>query len=227
MNTLDYLTIAISLITGVISLFMSIRMAIKSKNEYLKIKITKKYLSNCIKEINENSKIYSKQLDDIDEVKMGLHWYCYSIIDILKDIYPKCNFSVSIKMFRDDTVDTILRAGDELFIDEGKQLVSQNTEYNVIVKEKYKYFFVTDLDKYNEKVSKYENSDSEWKYKYNTSIVFPIKTEDRESTKLIGFVCINSPQKLKKQRNNDLLIRLIKETCDSIASHILQYRNNI
>ena len=224
MNTLDYLTIAVSLITGVISLIMSIRMAIKSKNEYLEIKITKKYLSNCIKKINENSKLDSKQLDD---VKMGLHWYCYSIIDVLKDIYPKCNFSVSIKMFHDDTVATILRAGDELFIDEEKQLVSQNTEYNVIIKEKYKYFFVTDLDKYNEKVGKYENSDSYWKYKYNTSIVFPIKTEDIDSTKLIGFVCINSPQKLKKQKNNDFLIKLMKETCDNIASHILQYRNNI
>lgn len=126
-----------------------------------------------------------------------------------------------------DILSTILRTGDELFIDDGRQLVSQNTEYNVIIKEKYKYFFVTDLDNYNEKVSKYENSDSEWKYKYNTSIVFPVKTEDIDSTKLIGFVCINSPQKLKKERNNDFLIKFIKETSDSIANHILWYRNNI
>lgn len=227
MNTLDFLTIAISLLGIINCLIIITQMRISKKNEYLELNITKKHLLEHIEIINKNLEVDLEQVNNVDEVKMGLHWYCHSIFHVIKELYPNCSFSVSIKMFYDNSVVTILRAGDELFINDTKQFVNQNTEYDVIINERYEYFFVTDLNKYEKMISNYENSDPEWKYKYNTSIVFPIKTSNINDSKVIGFVCVHSPQKLKKEKNNDFLIKLIKKTCNNIANYILQYRDNI
>ena len=220
MNTLDYLSIIVSLLSLILSVIMMIRTAISNKKEYLQLKTIRKYLTNSINVINSsvdlsNLTLYKRSLDG---AKKELHLYCYSIIDVLKRLYPKCNFSVSIKLLKKDAVETIVRTGDELFIDDGEQLINQNTEYNVIVNDKYKYFFVTDLLKYDEKISRYKSSDLEWNYKYNTSIAYPVNNEI-DST-IVGFICINSPQNLKKQKSNDMLMKFLKETSNSVSQYI-------
>lgn len=223
---LDKLTTIVSIISLCISLLTSIKMVLMSKKEYLKVRMIKKQTIESIKQINENPKIITKQLDTVDAVKLSMNWYCYSLIEALEYLYPKCKFNVSIKTLHNDTVDTILKVGDELLLYESKQLVRKNTEYNMIINENYRYFFATDLDKYSGKEGSYQSSEYGWRYKYNTSIVFPIKAQDASHAKPLGFICIYSPQKLKKGKINECLLKLIQETSDCISFQMLSWRDN-
>ena len=52
--------------------------------------------------INNNSALSVSDVDinylTKDDHKMTLYWYCYSIADKLTELYPKCHFSISIKL---------------------------------------------------------------------------------------------------------------------------------
>lgn len=221
MDKLDLITILISIISLIVPLFGTIHSFYKSKNEYIKLKLEKKQLRESIRFINNNSALSISDVDvkylTKDDHKMTLYWYCYSVADKLTELYPKCHFSISIKLVSKDTVSTVLTTGDELFIDDSIQQVEDNTEYEAILKNGFDYFFVTDLHTFDEKKQRYITSDPEWRYKYNTSIVFPIKSTNNDEDKVIGFICINSPQTLRKKKKNNLIIKLIEDTSSNIA----------
>lgn len=221
MDKLDLITILISIISLIVPLFGTIRSFYKTKDEYIKLKLEKKQLRESIRFINNNSALSISDVDikylTKDDHKMALYWYCYSVADKLTEFYPKCHFSISIKLVSKDTVSTVLTTGDELFIDDSIQQVKDNTEYEAILKNGFDYFFVTDLHTFDEKKQRYVTSDPEWRYKYNTSIVFPIKSTNNDEDKVIGFICINSPQTLRKKKKNNLIIKLIEDTSSNIA----------
>ncbi len=229
MDKIDLLTILISIISLIVPLLGTIHSFYKSKDEYIKLKLEKKQLRESIRFINNNS---APSISDVDinyltkdDHKMTLYWYCYSIADKLTELYPKCHFSISIKLVSKDTVSTVLTTGDELFIDNSVQQVKDNTEYEAILKNGFDYFFVTDLHTFDEKKQRYITSDPEWRYKYNTSIVFPIKSTNNEEDKIIGFICINSPQTLRKKKKNNLIIKLIEGTSSNIAKILPNCQN--
>lgn len=221
MDKLDLITIFISIISLIVPLFGTVHSFYKSKDEYIKLKLEKKQLRDSIRFINNNSALSISDVDikylTKDDHKMTLYWYCYSVADKLTELYPKCHFSISIKLVSNDTVSTVLTTGDKLFIDDSIQQVKGNTEYEAILKKGFDYFFVTDLHTFDEKKQRYITSDPEWRYKYNTSIVFPIKATNNNEDKVIGFICINSPQTLRKKKNNNLIIKLIEDTSSNIA----------
>ena len=221
MEKIDLITILISIISLIVPLFGTIHSLYKSKDEYIKLKLEKKQLRESISFINNNSALSISEVDSDcftkDDYKITLYWYCYSVADKLTELYPKCYFSISIKLVTKDTVSTILTTGAELFIDDSVQQVKDNIEYEAILKDGFDYFFVTDLHTFDEKKQRYITSDSDWRYKYNTSIVFPIKSRNDDENKIIGFICINSPQILRKKKKNDLIIKLIEDTSENIG----------
>ncbi len=229
MDKIDLLTTLISIISLIVPLLGTIHSFYKSKDEYIKLKLEKKQLRETIRFINNNSALSISDVDinylTKDDHKMTLYWYCYSIADKLTELYPKCHFSISIKLVSKDTVSTVLTTGDELFIDDSVQQVKDNTEYEAILKNGFDYFFVTDLHTFDEKKQRYITSDPEWRYKYNTSIVFPIKSTNNDEDKIIGFICINSPQILRKKKKNNLIIKLIEGTSSNIAKILPNCQN--
>ncbi len=229
MDKIDLITILISIISLIVPLFGTIHSFYKSKDEYIKLKLEKKQLRESIRFINNNSALSISDVDinylTKDDHKMTLYWYCYSVADKLTELYPKCHFSISIKLVSKGTVTTVLTTGDELFIDDSVQQVKDNTEYEAILKNGFDYFFVTDLHTFDEKKQRYITSDPEWRYKYNTSIVFPIKSTNNDEDKIIGFICINSPQTLRKKKKNNLIIKLIEGTSSNIAKILPNCQN--
>lgn len=228
MDKIDLITILTSIISFIVPLLGTIQSFYNSKDEYIKLKLEKKQLRESIRFINDNSALSISDIDinslTKDDHKMSLYWYCYSVADKLAELYPKCNFSISIKLVSKDTVSTVLTTGDELFIDDSVQQVKDNTEYETILKNGFDYFFVTDLHTFDKKKQKYITSDPEWRYKYNTSIVFPIKSTNKHEDRIIGFICINSPQTLRKKKKNNLIIKLIESTSSNIAKILTNYQ---
>lgn len=223
LNHLSFIISITGLIVGLISFFQTI---IINKDENLQLIKTKKKLHESINLINQiatlDTDALSNEKPSKDDFKMVLYWYCNLIIDTLRDLYPKYDFSISIKKISDDSVYTLLQAGENLFIDEKSQLIKDNTEFSTIINNGYNYFFVTDLNSFNKKINMYSSSDLEWKYKYNTSIVFPIKKIDAPNSKPVGFICVNSPQVLQKRKINDYLIKLLEETRNSLYEVLQQ-----
>ncbi len=221
MDKIDLITMVVSIISLIVPLVEIIFILYKGKDEYRELKIESERLRESIRFINSNSGL---SIDDIkisvqtkDDYKMILYWYCYSIANKIIELYPKYSFRISIKAVSDGTVSTILTIGDELFIDDKVQLVEDNTEYSAIIKDGFDYFFVTDLHTFDEKKQRYITSDPDWRYKYNTSIVFPVKSRIGDGEKIIGFICINSPQTLQKKKKNNFIIKLIENTSGNIA----------
>ncbi len=225
MDKIDLMTIFISITSLIVPLIGTIHTFYKSKNEYINLMLEKNRLRESIRFINSNSDLsindISTDVQTKDDYKMILYWYCCSITDKLSELYPKCHFRISIKSVADDTVSTVVTTGTELFIDDRIQQIKDSTEYETILKNGFDYFFVTDLHTFNEKKRRYVTSDPDWRYKYNTSIVFPIKSTNSNKDRIIGFICVNSPQTLKRKKKNNLIIKLIENTSSNIAS-ILQ-----
>ena len=222
MVQIDLVTILISIISLLVPLFGTIHSFYKGKDEYSKLRLEKKLLRERISFINNNSALATSDDDTHfitkDDCKMMLYWYCYAVTDKLSEIYPKCHFSISIKLVSNDIVSTVLTTGDELFIDNSVRQIKDNTEYEVILKDGFDYFFVTDLHTFDKKKQRYISSDPEWKYKYNTAIVFPVKSISNNEEKITGLICINSPQILQKKKKNNLIIKLIEDTSSNIAN---------
>lgn len=229
MDSIDLIKILISVISLIVPLLGTIAMFFKNKDEYVKLKIEKRRVVESIRIINDNSAVSLSDKDTNsltnDDYRMTLYQYCHFIGDKLSEFYPRCHFSISIKLVLKDAVSTVLTTGDELFINNNVQQVVGNSEYEAILKNGFDYFFVTDLHTFDEKKQKYITSDPEWRYKYNTSIVFPVKSVNNDKNNVIGFICINSPQTLRKMEKNNLIIKLIENTSGSIAKNLLNCIN--
>ena len=82
--------------------------------------------------------------------------------------------------------------------------MKNNTDFNSILVENNKYFFVTDLNEY-ESLSNYVNENPDYT-KWQTTIVFPIKNEEVDSSEIVGFLCVVSPEKFNNVKNNKKII---------------------
>lgn len=227
MEKYDMFSLLLSIMSLIVPLFSIIHQIYESRDELIRFQREAKEVNSCIRVINQNSALNMNEskvnLQSQDDYKIILYWYCRSIEAKLKEIYPTCDFCVSIKNVSGNEVSTILATGSELFLGSGVQYVKNNIEYNSIIQEGFDYFFVTDLKSFDNKKQKYISDDPEWKYKYNTSIVFPVKSNSNDENKIIGFICINSPQSLRKKKSNKLIIKLVEKTSENVATILANY----
>ncbi len=227
------------LVFGIIILFTEIFCTIKIyKNDFLQHLHLNNRVNKNIKEINNKTEIKKIKANQLKtnrtyrlpgirklrktKIKQILFEYCVKITESLEQLYPEIEFNVKIKKISDNYVYTVMTNHNSRPIDTSKQLLSENTEYSAILFEDNRYFFVTDLDLFDKIEQKYNSSDKLWRDKYNTSIVFPIKTSKNGKNKIIGFICIESPQTLKQKRNNEFIIKLIESTTKNLANILLK-----
>lgn len=244
MDLIDIISI-LSLICGVIILMIQTISTVKMcKDEFVKYVQIKKFINLRIKKINDETeliKIKTEAYKDTQELPLKmcdasninesdfntiLFWYCKSIVACLEELYPDFKFNVSIKKISNASVYTVMTSDGNLILDTSMQLLNDNTEYSSIVNDGYNYFFVTDLNEFDRKEQKYISSDASWRNKYNTSIVFPIKTRKAEKEVIVGFICVNSPQTLKKKDKNKVIVALIEKTAYNIANIVVNFQLN-
>lgn len=224
MDFIEILLIFISAISLIISIANIVsEIFIKSKNQYLKIKINNK---NIQISFDSNKKILMEVFNTYlktgksskDSALTILNDYIEKLMIALKDFYPKNLFEISIKRLdqNNNTVYTIATTNPNLsnVVYETKD----NTEFYSILNEHYRYFFVSDFDEFN-KI--YKNSNPNFKSLYKSSIVIPIAKKHNTFYNVLGFICINSTQNLSNTNKNKKILDLIEFTSNKLYKVLL------
>lgn len=209
-----------ALVVSVINMFMVwmrfIRINMESKSMYIKRTIKFQKLQTELEK--EKRALYSKR--DKEQI------YLKKLSEIINEIYPECNATISVKLIAksdrsnpsDSEVISLASYPDEEYNIKISYRIKDNTEFNSIIGKNKEYFFVSDLKKYSV-LKPYINTNQYFMEKYNTSIVVPIQKESKEKEDIIGFLCVNSMQKMGDVKKNKKLIHIIK----SIASFFYDY----
>lgn len=224
----SFFTVAISVISSIIMYFLtkdnlfSLNIII---NSILKISI-KKDDAKDLKHLIVSEKLYLAE-DNIDA--------CFKIlVERIQKIYPKIKVRVSVKLIEglgDNTTCKSLvylwHSYPESNYDDGiKYVIENNTDFNSIIQNKREYFFVSDLKEFSA-ISQYKNSSKNFLYNYNSSIVCPIcKKEKGQIYDIVGFLCVDSPQKLNNVENNERIIKLIEVTASILYEYIIKNKDN-
>lgn len=90
----------------------------------------------------------------------------------------------------------------------GSCTIKNNTDFRTIIINQCEYFFVSDLKEYSA-IDGYVKDDRNFLKKYQTTIVCPIYVgEEKES--ILGFLSLNSPQKLNNVKKNKEIMSIVK-----------------
>ena len=192
---LEHITIImsiVSLLTSLINLIIS-----KIDDEH-----SPKMILN--KKIDKISIEKSNKITDVNDAKEYLSYLSSTI----NKMYPKANLEISIHILKKNP-SKIEESVVEHWIsfpsdEQAIYKVKNNTDFNSILVENNKYFFVTDLNEY-ESLSNYVNENPDYT-KWQTTIVFPIKNEEVDSSEIVGFLCVVSPEKFNNVKNNKKII---------------------
>ena len=194
----------------------------------------------CLRNDKMNTEDYIKKIaidnikimDELSEVLSAISnckiRSCIKLIDFTRN-----NESNSDKM----NIITFARSGKnarDLAESEHKKKikVSDNTDFEFIFKitEVYEenrihYFYERNLTKFSKK-NEYKNSDNNWKRKYNTTIVMPIRylkesNENKATYDIIGFLCVDSKKAGAFEKNNlYFTIEFLKGISDIMYSYL-------
>lgn len=167
--------------------------------------------------------------DSTNSKDIKIDTYLEGITRIINEIYPKSAFVVSIKLISKTNMENPLESevvtwalypnNDNSIPIEYK--IKNNSDFSSIIKDNNKYFFVSDLKKYSALTS-YTNESSHYIEKYNTSIVCPIQ----KNNFIIGFLCVDSPQKLNNVKKNKKLIDFINFAASLAYKYITERKLN-
>lgn len=218
----NILTILVPFISLIISLYNIIfERFINSKKQYLEIKIDNKNIQIAF---NKNEDTILKELKNIIESKelnqnlaiTVINEYTGKLSNALIDFYPKNTFDISVKRL-DEKSNTLHSIGGNNSLQNSiVYKVEENTEFNAILNEHYRYFFVSDIDNFDELIMPYKNSNNNWKSLYKSSITVPISKKQNSIYHIIGFICITSPQSLNNTRKNKKIINLLESTSNEL-----------
>ncbi len=192
---LEHIMIIMSIVSLATSLFNLI-ISKTDKEQSRKIVFSKKISRISNERINKTT--------DINEAKEYLSYLSSTI----NKMYPKADLEISIHILKKNPSkieESIVEHWLSFPSDEQAiYKVKNNTDFNSILVEKNKYFFVTDLNEY-EALSTYINENPDY-MKWQTTIVFPIKNEEAASSEIVGFLCVVSPEKFNNVKNNKKII---------------------
>jgi hypothetical protein len=178
-----------------------------------------------------------KQLLDENENKDFKDYnieYCASLLEKkICEIYPKTKINISIVLINDvvksnpleSKVFTWFSYPDQNQNDKTVYTIKNNTDFNLIVENNTDYFFVSDLKEFNA-LESYKNENECYLQKYNTSIVCPIRKKGRDKRyDMLGFLCVNSPQKLNNTKKNDIVVNYVKAAASVIYDFLNQNKD--
>ena len=205
----EYLSIIVSVVSVLVSVLNLIIINLKKEYE----------IKNSIEEILHSLSIQkNKNLTNYSEVQSYLSY----LSDTLEKMYPSAKTEISIhileknnKNLEDSTVE------DWIPLPSGKKrkyTVKNNTDFKSLLLENNKYFFVTDLNKF-ETLSDYINENPEYT-NWQTTISFPIRDNKSGSSDIIGFLCAVSPEKFNNVKNNKKIISFFSKASKLLSEAI-------
>ena len=218
-NILMILIPSISLIISICNIIFE--RFINSKNQYIKMKIDNKNIKIAF---NSNKDTIIEELKNIieaEELNKNLaitiiNKYTAKLSSALTDFYPRNTFDISLKRL-DEKNNTLYSIGENNSSQSSAiYKVEENTEFNAILNEHYRYFFVSDIDEFEELIMPYKNSNDNWKSLYKSSITVPIAKKQNSIYHIIGFICITSPQSLNNPKKNKKIINLLEATSNEL-----------
>ncbi len=233
MDLLNVLMIIIPISSLVVSIVnILFERFFKSKNQYLEMKINDKKIEMMF---NHNKGIL---LDDLvsfcktqethkDLVLKIINVYICKLSNALNDFYSNCNFDISIKRLDENSNTVYTLASTNLTPDNIVYKAEENTEFNSILNDHYRYFFVSDINEFDELIMPYKNSNANWKSLYKSSITIPIGKKQESLYHIIGFICITSPQSLNSSNRNKKIIHLLESTSNELYEILLKYQDSV
>jgi len=165
----------------------------------------------------------TNKIENACEVRKQLQ----TLSDYIERMYPSSKTKISIHILKKNTTkleDSIVEnwiswpSGQEY-----EYIVKNNTDFNSLLVEKNKYFFVSDLGEF-ESISDYNNENPNYN-NWQTSIVFPIKNNINKK-EIIGFLCMVSPEKFNDVRKNKKIISIFSKTAALLCEAIMNKLNN-
>ena len=210
----EYITIVVSLLAFFISIINS-------------FKIFKQILSyRELKDVHRGELSLKSFENELKNVKgKDAELYLEKITSILKEIYPKCSFTISVMLVEksdkqnpsDSEVITWISYPKEKYNIKMSYRVKDNTDFSSIVDESKKYFFVSDLKEYSA-LKGYKNSDTNFLQEYKSSIVVPIQKDEN----ILGFMCINSSDNLGNVKKNRKLVDVVKSVTSLLCDYLIE-----
>lgn len=207
---LDNLSIIISIIALVFSLLSIIPMMIRNIEDYKEFKLNINKIKYMESTLETSKKIHFSQfiLED----------YTKELLEKISKIYPKAILNVSIKLVKSADIEkpeesklfTWFSYPQQIPSEQNLYTIKNNTDYYALVKNNGKFFFVSDLKKYSA-LNSYKNESIDYLQRYNTTMVFPIRKRRKDKKyDIIGFLCMDSPQKLNNVKKNEIVINLLE-----------------
>lgn len=211
----------ITLIVSFIALLVAVMSSLITFRKHLLLEDIK------LRKIDINLKLLEKELKD--KKSKDIELYLEKLTSIIKEIYPKSNSIISIKLVEksdkqnpsESEVITWVSYPNKKYNVKMTYRIKDNTDFNSIVKNSKEYFFVSDLKKYSA-LKKYVNSDRHFMQEYNTSIVVPIQKNSKGNEDIIGFLCINSSQKLGNVKKNKKLMDIVKSAASLFYDYLTE-----
>lgn len=222
---IDNLSIIISIIALCFSLLSSIPMIIRNIRDYKEIKLN----FNIIKKMELTLETSEK----IDFSQFNVEDYTKELLEKINKIYPKAIFNVSIKLVKSVDIEkpeesvlyTWFRFPQQMQGEQNLYTIKNNTDFRALIENNGKFFFVSDLKKYSA-FRNYKNESQNYLQRYNTTMVFPIRKKGKDKKyDTIGFLCIDSPQRLNNVKKNEKVISLVKTAASVIYDFLEQNRD--
>lgn len=221
---IDNITLIISVLTLLIS---AVSCLITIKQNYKEIQLKKE----TMQKIKIDLKLLEDEFREKKNDDIGI--YLKRLSNMIKVIYPKSTTTISVKFIRkidennlldSEVITWVTYPGQKYDVQEFNR-IKENADIYSIVNGSREYFFVSDLKKYSA-LTPYLNSEQHFAQEYNTSIVVPIQKERKEKEDIIGFLCINSPQRLGNVKKNKTLIDIIKTAASLFYDYLMENRLN-
>lgn len=210
----EYITIVVSLLAFFISIINS-------------FKIFKQILSyRELRDVHRGELILKSLENELKNEKgKDAEVYLEKTTSMLKEIYPKCSFTISVKLVEksdkqnpsDSEVITWISYPKQKYNVKMSYKVKDNTDFSSIVDESKKYFFVSDLKEYSA-LKEYKNSDRNFLQEYKSSIVVPIQKNEN----ILGFLCINSSDNLGNVKKNRKLVDVVKPVTSLFCDYLIE-----
>lgn len=218
----DNLSIIISIIALVFSLLSVIPMMIRNYKEF-KLNMNEiKYMKSTLE---TSKKIHFSQFN--------LEDYTKELLEKISKIYPKAILNVSIKLVKSADIEkpeesklfTWFSYPQQIPGEQKLYTIKNNSDFYALVKNNGKFFFVSDLKKYSA-LKSYKNESTHYLQRYNTTMVFPIRKKGKDKKyDIIGFLCMDSPQKLNNVKKNEKVINLLEMATSVIYDFLEQNKD--
>lgn len=221
----DNLSIILSIIALSFSLLSIMPMMIRNVKDYKNLKLDFNIIKNIELTIETSEKIEFSQFNVED--------YTKELLEKIGKIYPKAIFDVSIKLVKSVNTEkpeesilfTWFRLPQQMQNEQILYTIKNNTDFRALIEDYGKFFFVSDLKKYSAFIN-YKNENKNYLQQYNTTLVCPIRKKGKDKKyDIIGFLCVDSPQRLNNVKKNEKVISLVETAASVIYDFLNQNKD--